>query len=63
MSNVRFEVERYIGGWRWVLVHKNGKNLAYSENYSRKRDVTRAIKSLKKADLATADVRRPLPTH
>ncbi len=59
--SVRFEVERYCGIWRWVLRHQNGTNLAYSETYTRKSDVKRAIRRIKKAKISKADVTEPRP--
>lgn len=58
--SVHFEVQRYYGQWRWVLYHQNGSLLAQSNGYSRKRDVKRAIGSLKKIKLGKADVTEQL---
>jgi len=44
MSTATFTVVSYAGGYRWVLTHSNGTQLAQSATtYSRKSDAKRAI--------------------
>lgn len=57
MSTATFTVVPYAGGYRWVLTHSNGTQLAKSATtYTRKSDAKRAISRAKTAVRSAAVV-------
>lgn len=52
MNDPRFEVFASRDGWRWRLKAANGRTLAVGEAHSRKRDATRATRTVMQTVLA-----------
>lgn len=59
MNRPKFEVYKGRDGFRWRLIAANGRIIAIGEAHTRKRDATRAIKTMRDTAVMAEMPRKP----